>query len=128
MRQILFVFLSTLLFASCSTDDVPVITKEQELIMDSLSKVYYSNISIGTSKDFLKFSKPYDLEVTIEGRPIPTDSLEYIAKVVSEKFYPTLQKREKYKSIIVKFNMQSQGEIGTGSEMSYSFDLSSENK
>ncbi|NCU02480.1 MAG: hypothetical protein GXC73_00710 [Chitinophagaceae bacterium] len=128
MRQIFIVILSILLFTSCSTDDVPAITKEQELLMDSLSKVYYSNISIGTSKDFLKFSKPYELEITLEGRSISMDSLQYIATVVSEKFYPTLQKNEKYKSIIVKFNIQPQEQTGAGSEMSYTFDLSSEKK
>jgi len=126
LRKILFVFLATFLLGSCSTGDVPVVTKEQELVMDSISKMFYSSISIGTSKDFLKFSKPYELEITLEGRSIPADSMEYIAKVVLQKFYPTLQKRDKYKSIIVKFNTQSQGQIGT--EMSYTFDLSSENK
>lgn len=123
MKHIFFGLFTVIVLASCSTDDVPLLTKQQELVMDTLSKMFYTDVSVGTSKNFLKPKKPYALEVTLGGRTIQDDSLVYIAKLTAEKFYPTLQKKDKYKSIIVKFDLQATGPAGAGRELSYTFDL-----
>lgn len=55
-------FVGIILLTSCNNAEYPDLTKNEILVLDSLQKEFYCEISYSISKDYLRLKKPFNFE------------------------------------------------------------------
>lgn len=128
MKKIVLFFCLLVIFASCGTNTPHNLTEKEKAVLDTLQKQLTCQISIGSSKDLLRFTKPYDFEITLSNVIINKDSLEFWAQYVEQKYYPYLSDKERYQNLIITFETKSEGNVVVGSDFSYTFNLDEQEK
>jgi len=108
---------------SCGSSESPVLSEKEKMVLDSIQKELNCEINYGTTKDFLSFSKPYDIDLTLSNAKFNKDSLAIISQIVAERFYPNVTNKEKYKNLTITIESKSDGNVGTGTDITYTYEI-----
>lgn len=128
MKKITVLVFLIAFLTSCGANTPHNFTKDEKAVLDSLQRDLNCEISISSNKELLRFTKPYDFEITLSNIQYNSDSLSSLAQYVAQKYYPYLNEKERYKSLIITIQSKTEGVIGVGNELSYTFDIEDDNK